>query len=992
MNPLLSAIFQYMSPLARGQRRRTSRVRARGTQQPRRRMLELERLEDRTLLTAGALDPTFGVGGKVVTNFASPMGWSNPVTGNFNPASVAVQADGKILAVVAPIIANQFQFTTVRLNTDGSVDTTFGNNGSVTIDFGSTGNSVARAIAVQADGKIVVAGFSYQGPFAAGGTGDDFAVARLNSNGSLDTSFDGDGKKTIDFSNYEEQASSVAVLANGKIVVAGTTDSNYGNFAVACLNADGSLDASFDGDGRQTIDFAYHEVGRCVAVQADGKIVLAGFTYQIDTDSQPAQGDFAVVRLNANGGLDTSFNGNGKQTIDFGAGLDVGESVAIQADGKIVVAGTSSVSQSYLDTGEVPLGAVVARLNTNGSLDTSFNGNGKKGLGSGPDVYTWAYAMALQADGKIVLAGSNLDFGASTYTSYDFGVFRLNTNGSLDTSFNGSGTQSIDFAGSYDRAFGMALQADGKIVVAGAANGELAVARLVGLDPTAVGTAGDDNITIGPGTQAGTLKVTVVNVNGTTTTDNLASSATMLVEGGGGNDTFTVTAAPAASLILDGGSGSDTYNVTFGTLIAGNVVVTDSGVSGTDTLTANGTAANDTLNKTSGYVFWKLTSDSQYHVRLGFAGIESGVLHAAAGNDTVLDPDTTNWQLFGDDGDDTIILSATTGDGVKADGGDGSDSYIVYAGSLEGPVSISDSGTTGANSVSVVGTAGADTITQSDNTITADGGTITLGSGVTSLTIDGGGGAGDTLTISGTPTIPTLVTGVGDDMVVYGSSGNDTIKINPAHQGVTVSLNGTISTAIQPAGRIIVYGLAGDDDIQAAGGITNPCWLYGGDGNDRLKGGSGANVLVGGAGDDLLVGGSNRDILIGGTGADRIVGNEADDILIAGNTAFDANDAALSAILAEWTSSRSYAARVANMMGTGTGDDFANRRNMGYFLRVTDQAATTTVFDDGSADVLTGNDGIDWFFANLLGSGIKDKITDLTAAEFANDLTFIQGP
>jgi len=84
-------------------------------------------------------------------------------------------------------------------------------------------------------------------------------------------------------------------------------------------------------------------------------------------------------------------------------------------------------------------------------------------------------------------------------------------------------------------------------------------------------------------------------------------------------------------------------------------------------------------------------------------------------------------------------------------------------------------------------------------------------------------------------------------------------------------------------------------NIQVTGGIAIPCWLYGGDDNDRLKGGSGANVLVGGAGDDLLVGGSNRDILIGGTGADRIVGNEADDVLIAGSTAFDANEAALSA-------------------------------------------------------------------------------------------------
>src|SRR5213078_1254620 len=107
--------------------------------------------------------------------------------------------------------------------------------------------------------------------------------------------------------------------------------------------------------------------------------------------------------------------------------------------------------------------------------------------------------------------------------------------------------------------------------------------------------------------------------------------------------------------------------------------------------------------------------------------------------------------------------------------------------------------------------------------------------------------------------------------------------------------NGTDLGTFQPTGRIIVNGLAGNDDIQVAGGVTVSCWLDGGDGNDRLKGGSGNNVLLGGAGDDLLVGGNDRDILIGGTGADRIVGNAADDILVAGVTAYDGNEAALCA-------------------------------------------------------------------------------------------------
>jgi Ca2+-binding RTX toxin-like protein len=148
-------------------------------------------------------------------------------------------------------------------------------------------------------------------------------------------------------------------------------------------------------------------------------------------------------------------------------------------------------------------------------------------------------------------------------------------------------------------------------------------------------------------------------------------------------------------------------------------------------------------------------------------------------------------------------------------------------------------------------------------------------------------------------------------------------------------------------------------------------------------------VILGGEGDDLLVGGSNRDLLIGGLGADRIVGNEQDDILVAGYTAFDAVDSALAVILAEWTSARSYSTRVSNLMGAGTGP----RANGSTFL-ITDGAAAT-VFDDGVADVLTGDTGLDWFLFNVDGDGDakkKDKVTDLTAQEFASDLDFITGP
>jgi Ca2+-binding RTX toxin-like protein len=192
-----------------------------------------------------------------------------------------------------------------------------------------------------------------------------------------------------------------------------------------------------------------------------------------------------------------------------------------------------------------------------------------------------------------------------------------------------------------------------------------------------------------------------------------------------------------------------------------------------------------------------------------------------------------------------------------------------------------------------------------------------------------------------------------------------------------------------PTGRLIANGEGGHDDITVNGSIALNAVLNGGAGNDRLKGGAGHDNLLGGEGDDLIVGGAGRDFLIGGTGADRLVGNADEDILVAGTTNFDAQDAALYAIVSEWTSTRTYAQRTANISGTGAGPSFDARLNGTYFLN-----ASATVHDDNAKDMLTGAAGQDWFFANLfLDSGDdankKDKITDLHANEFAIDLDFI---
>ncbi len=334
--------------------------------------------------------------------------------------------------------------TDIHLYGSGSLDTGFVGGagtsawGTVTtfIDADANGTDTAYSVALQSDEKIVVAGIS--GSFSA--------LARFNANGSLDTSFNGTGK--VKFSSGGSQ--SVAIQSDGKIVVAGvSTLYPDSDFALSRFNANGSMDTTFNGSGFLRTDFNNsYDWARSVVLQSDGKIVVAGYS----------AGKFALARYNANGSLDTSFNGTGKVTTDFNGGGDYGNSVALQNDGKIVVAGRSHDGNSY--------DFAMARYNTDGSLDTSFNGTGKvtTDFNGGDDL---GNSVALQNDGSIVVAGSSVVSGTDTA----FALARYNANGSLDTSFNGSGKLITNFDSGGDTASGVAIQPDGSIVAAGYARG-----------------------------------------------------------------------------------------------------------------------------------------------------------------------------------------------------------------------------------------------------------------------------------------------------------------------------------------------------------------------------------------------------------------------------------------------------------------------------------------------------------------------------------------
>jgi uncharacterized delta-60 repeat protein len=323
--------------------------------------------------------------------------------------AVAIQADGRI--VVAG--SSDGDVAVARLNTNGGLDTTFGQGGKTVTSFASGESSSATAVAIQPnDGKIVVAGWNYicDCGFFGDGPNRNFALARYNAtNGSLDKSFDGDGKVVTGFGGQEE-AHAVAVR-NGKIVAAGESSEDDGpsEFALARYNmSDGRLDGTFDGDGKvETAISGSEVVANGVAIQANGRIVAAG---QITTDGDR---DFELMRYTTIGELDDSFDGNGKQATDFG-GLDQAHAVTIQGDGKIVAVGGAQI------VGDNDF--ALARYHPNGSLDGAFGTDGKVTTYWSCGSAEYAHAVAIQpSDGKIVAAGSTsygltpLNFAVARY-------------------------------------------------------------------------------------------------------------------------------------------------------------------------------------------------------------------------------------------------------------------------------------------------------------------------------------------------------------------------------------------------------------------------------------------------------------------------------------------------------------------------------------------------------------------------------------------------
>lgn len=335
----------------------------------------------------------------------------------------------------------------------GDLDLTFGIGGKVTTPIVEAGifnlANRARAVALQADGKIVAAGF-VNGAFIS----SDFALIRYQANGALDPSF-GNGGIVFTPLSLSEEAGAIIIQNDGKIVLGGGSNNA---FLLARYNPNGSLDASFGSDGLVFTDLpGGQETINGLALLPDGKIVAVGTVRSFGMSGD----DFALARYHTDGSLDMSFGVGGTVITDFLMSTDRARALLIQPDGKLIAGGVSSINM---------MGFALVRYQPDGSLDASFGNGGFAQADFLNAIFEEIHALALQADGRIVAAGSVQISGSPT--ARDFALARFLANGQLDNGFGNSGRTTLDMDSHMDSAFGVAIQNNGQIVLAGRGGGE----------------------------------------------------------------------------------------------------------------------------------------------------------------------------------------------------------------------------------------------------------------------------------------------------------------------------------------------------------------------------------------------------------------------------------------------------------------------------------------------------------------------------------------
>jgi uncharacterized delta-60 repeat protein len=398
----------------------------------------------------------FAQPGSYDITFSSDGISSDCLSNTFFSLDGALQSDGKILSLGNSNLSNRLSL--VRYNSNGSFDTSFGVSGvlanSVYSIFPSNRSYTLTSIAIQSDNKIVIAGYQNSDSFGYG-----FSVIRLLQNGAVDTTFNGTGYFEFFFGTIFGRATSIKIQPDGKIIVAGTSGNASENFAMIRINTNGTLDTSFGTGGKVQISFFGAEsVAESIVIQPDGKIILGGWTNNV-----PFGYDFALIRYSSNGSIDTTFGINGKIVTTVNSfGSDLISKIILQSDGKIIAGGLNNQTSGYY---------TLARYLSNGTLDNTF---GVNGIAVTPEASNFDMDIALQIDGKIVIAGG--------FNTDRFSYLRYLNNGQLDTTFPiHGGIANIGLSG---YASTVLIQPDNKIVICGSLIGETNLCSLVvRLDP-----------------------------------------------------------------------------------------------------------------------------------------------------------------------------------------------------------------------------------------------------------------------------------------------------------------------------------------------------------------------------------------------------------------------------------------------------------------------------------------------------------------------------
>ncbi|MBD2412417.1 DUF4347 domain-containing protein [Nostoc calcicola FACHB-3891] len=747
------------------------------------------------------------------------------------------------------------------------------------------------------------------------------AIKLLMNPGDLDFNFGNGGIVSTTPNIY---ARSVAIQPDGKIVVFG----GFSQFDLARYNIDGSLDSNFGSAGIVNTSIGTgSENGYSVALQPDGKIVVAGYIW--GDNSEPNRPDFAMARYNADGSLDSSFGNAGKLITNFGE--DFGRKVLVQPDGKIILAG-------YIGNGNADY--VLLRYNTNGSLDTGF-GNGGKVNG------TKGYAVAIQADGKIVVGGTDTN---GSNINFDFALTRYNTDGSLDTSFGNSG-RVLSAIGTFAEEINtIAIQPDGKIVAAGRVwkyvNGtssnqdDLAIARF-NTDGTLDANFGDAGKVIAP---------LSTNTNDRAYSLSIQQNGKIVV--GGYIETGTTSINRSTVLLAYNSDG--TLDNSFGT---GGQVITP--------LRSQYDEIDVVATQSDGKIVVVGQFDKSYFAVARFLGV-SNIAPAIANwpeyaasytenapailiaepNTTVTDPDSTNFHTgkltvrikSGGSSDDRLgirnetqinlnghIINYGTVEIGTFSGGIGSEDLVIDFNTSATPiaveallhnityVNVSENPSTTPRIIEVVlsdGDGGTSTpVTRTINvTAVNDPAVITAGQnfsineGVANGTVVGTVAATD---VDGsTFTNWTIIDGNLDSdrdgqvgFNINSTTGEITVndsdeldfEINPTFElqvtvsdGINASSVQSVTVRLQDVIENTLYGTRSADNL--TGSLADDI-IYGYEGSDRLYGETGKDTIYGGTSNDSLYGGTGNDILDGGDGNDYLYGQDDSDRLIgnAGN-------------------------------------------------------------------------------------------------------------